>query len=562
MHFLIKNLRKFLILFILLVGSSFSAFCVSRGGQDLILPGSWVYDALLSIEMEMARVTFSDQAPISISELKCYLDDVDYERLSEPGKKQYNRLEAYILEKNWSWNFGLFSIGTEISVNPEFYYKTNPEISWVYDYTKQQALLDLPLKFGIGDYLTVYMGLSCSQNYTAKFSHENHINHFFSLETFDPILVHENYLSGGYMWENGVGFNIRLGSGTQSLGNTLMPSILLSEYLTDAPFANLRFFSPIFQYDFNVTQLSRASYFYSHKIQFRFFKKIQLSFIEGVLPYNAFDLRFVNPFGIFHDYTLFKEHAGRVNSFFGAKFSFSPCKYLRIYGLYAQNEHNLPMEHDATPEGNGFQIGGETYVPLKKGYFHAGIEFYHTLPYLFIKETPNISFAKVFSEMVDNAGTYYQWMGNPLGPDSIAFQVALGYEMPEVFSVDVAYSFAAKGEFSGTSIFENSKWSKNDFSFNEANWIYPTDTIHPNGYKYKTPTGLPEYENKISVKGTLSPLSWMTIVLQPSYTVIVNANYEAGKVKHGFEIICSTRINLTKMSHNCPSVDFLFTDGK
>ena len=93
-----KKIRKFALIFVFSQLLS-SVFAVTRGGQDLILCGHWVYSALLSLEMEMGRVTFSDQAPISINELKTYLEDIDYERLSEPGKKQYDRIIEYIEEQ-------------------------------------------------------------------------------------------------------------------------------------------------------------------------------------------------------------------------------------------------------------------------------------------------------------------------------------------------------------------------------------------------------------------------------------------------------------------------------
>ena len=553
---------KFLISSIISFSLLSGIYAAQRGGQDLILPGSWVYDALQSIEMEMARVTFSDQAPVSINELKCYMKEIDYERLSEPGKKQYDRIQSYIDQMNWSFNWGLFSLGTEIGVNVEGYYKSNPDIDWIYDYTKRQALADLPITLGIGDYVSVYMGLQATQSFLARTSNNNYCNQIFTPDTFDAVLTHENYLSAGYMWDNGVGINLRFGSGTQSIGNSLMPSIILSEYFTDAPFINLRLFSPIFNYNMNVTQLTRESYLYTHRIEAVFFKKLQLSFIEGVLPYSSFDLRFVNPFAIFHGYALFHEYDTKVNSFFAAKFSFTPCPYLRLYGLYAQNEHTMASESAASPEGNGFQLGAETYIPVKNGIIHGGLEFYYSTPYFLIKETPNISFAKVFTEM-NSGGDNFQLMGNPLGADSLAFKVALGYEVPESYSIDFAYDFAARGIFSGTKIFKESGWNKKDLSYNESNWVYPDKADkYSDGISYKSPHGTVAFENKIAVKGTWYATSWLTVVVQPGYTFIFNYDNDADKFRHGFEIALSTRINFTKMVNKKLSSDFLFTDGK
>ena len=87
-----KLFLKRIFIYVSFLSFNFTVFSVSRGGQDLVLPGSWVYDAMLTLEMEMARTTFSDQAPVSIIELKSYLDDIDYDRLSAVGKIQYERV--------------------------------------------------------------------------------------------------------------------------------------------------------------------------------------------------------------------------------------------------------------------------------------------------------------------------------------------------------------------------------------------------------------------------------------------------------------------------------------
>lgn len=553
-----KKIRKFALIFVFSQLLS-SVFAVTRGGQDLILCGHWVYSALLSLEMEMGRVTFSDQAPVSINELKTYLEDIDYERLSEPGKKQYDRIIEYIEEKNWSWNAGIFSIGVEPSANLELYYKSEEDTPWVYDYTKRQSIIDMPIKIGLADYCSVYMGLTLSQSYYARYSTDNYVNQIFVNDAFDPALTHENYLSAGYLWDNGVGINLRTGVGTQSTGHSLMPSIIMSEYMTDTPYVNLRIFSPVFNYNFNVTQFTRETYLYTHRIETRFFKKIQFSFIEGVLPYSSFDLRFVNPFAIFHGYGLFNEYHGDCSSYFGFKISYVPVKYLRLYTLYSQNEHTMSSEGSGEPEGTGFQAGIESYLPSKNGYFHFGAEFYYTNPYLFIKQSPNVSFAKVFTEMIEGTGNYYQWMGNPLGPDSLAFQIAAGYEVPDKWSVDLAYNFAAKGEFAGTRIFDSdhANWQKSDLSFDETVWPYkdPDNTL-------KAPHGVVEYVNSVTVKGTYKPVDYLSFMVQPSYVFMFNHNHVKNQSRQGFEIAFSVKTQFTKISKKEFSSESLFKDGK
>ena len=71
------SIRKYILLkcFILLFPLCLSAS--PRQGQDLILPGHWVYDALHRLELETKTLTFSDIAPLSIQEFKSYFSMID-----------------------------------------------------------------------------------------------------------------------------------------------------------------------------------------------------------------------------------------------------------------------------------------------------------------------------------------------------------------------------------------------------------------------------------------------------------------------------------------------------
>lgn len=557
------SIRKYILLKCFILLFPLCLFASPRQDQDLILPGHWVYDALTAIELEVRRVTFSDQAPISINELNSYLTDIDYEKLSEPGKIQFERILNYINEDRFSLKVGLFSLGIDPSINPEAYYKSDEETPWVYDYTKRNALFSVPVNFSVGDYFSAYMQFAGMQMYEKRFSSYNYVNEIFSPGAFDGMLTHENYISTGYSFNNGIGINFRWGTGTQSLGNTLMPGIIISEYLTDAPYINLRVYSPVFCYNFNATQLTPSAIFYSHRLDFRLFKRVELSFMEGILPYDSFDLRYIDPFGIFHSYGLFNEL--QMNSFFGAKFSFTPCQYLRIYGLYAQNEHTMASEENALPEGFGFQVGAETYIPLRKGYLHAGVEGYYTSSYLFIKESPNISFAKVFSELTTSGKQIYQWIGNPLGPDSLAFQLNIGYDIPSVFSVEFVYNLSLKGIFSGTKIFNDVLWDRG-LNFTSSNWVYPTETnLYSNGNKYISPhveSGQDiEYQNTMYIQGAFMPTDWLTLVMTPGYSFILNYNNQPGVIRQGFEISLSARIQFSRMFAEIKNPEFLFTDN-
>lgn len=536
-------------------------YSASRSGQDLIPVNHWVYKSLHTIELESKTLTFSDRAPLSISEFSTYFSEIDYDKLSEPGKKEYERIQSFLDEKNFSFNAGIFSIGIEPSINPEFYISSdmgtdkNEFIPLLYDYTKKLPLIDLPIKFSIGDYLSAMMGLQLRQSRATSEEPATFFNDFFDPQRLDCTYTHDTYLSAGYTWDNNVGINLRNGLFQQVFGYSFMPSAIQSEYLTDTPNINLRIFSPLFAYDLNITQFTRSSYLYTHMLEFRLFKIFEISFIEGVFVNDNFDLRYINPLAIFHGMGLFYEYPEplKVNSLFSLKASVVPIKNMRIYVLYTQNEHQLISELQGggteTPEGFAVQPGIEYKLPLKKGYLHFGTEAYYASPFLYIKDTPMVSFARIYRDICNASGNYYyQWMGNPLGPDTIAAQVSIGYDEPGHWSLDLIYNFVAKGEFGGDNALRKSGW---DFYSNNTdkdltdpvNWPY----AHNDKRSFSSPSGTPEFTNSISLKASICPIRWLTINIQPSYIFVNNFKNMPGINRQSFQLVLSTKIELIKI---------------
>lgn len=554
-----RSLKKVSLYINFLFFVSINLFAVPRQSQDLILTGHWVYDSLRRLELETKNLTFSDRAPLSIQEFQSYFSEIDYEKLSAPGKKEYEKIQSYLEEKNWSLNAGIFSIGIEPASNLEFYLSSDMNkskadaIPWLYDYTKRQPLIDFPVKLCVGDFLSLYMGVQLKQSRLASEKPSTFFNEPFALKKVDAVITHDNYLSAGYQWDNGVGINFRFGINSQTFGESMMPSVVWSEYLTDTPNINLRIYSPIFGYNFNITQFTRESYLYTHSLEMRFWKLLEVSLIEGVFAYNTFDLRFANPIAVFHGLGLFKIYGDsdvRVNSLLSVKVNFVPINNMRIYFLWTQNEHQMISEFNNggtnTPEGFACQFGIEYNVPLSKGYLHFGTEGYYSSPFLYIKENPMMSFAKVYTEsLIDHDTHYYQWMGNPLGPDSIAAQLSCGYEEPGVWALDLIYNFIAKGQLGGNKVLRNSGW--NYYTNNvEAPSVWPYGG--ENMRTLKTPTGTPEFINSITIRGSLKPVKWLTVTVQPSYIFINNYDNINNNNRQGFQLALSTKIELTKIT--------------
>ena len=111
-----------------------SAVCLTslhasgRSAQELVKSGSWVYDAFAAIAIETGRVDFSDQSPLTINELRIYLEEINYDSLSIAGKAQYRRILDYFEEENFSVGSDIIRASAEPEINAEGYYKTEDVI--------------------------------------------------------------------------------------------------------------------------------------------------------------------------------------------------------------------------------------------------------------------------------------------------------------------------------------------------------------------------------------------------------------------------------------------------
>jgi len=147
----------------------------------------------------------------------------------------------------------------------------------------------------------------------------------------------------------------------------------------------------------------------------------------------------------------------RVGSYFAASFDYNPWKNMRLYGILAFNQFQLPFERknfgDAAasiPDSLGFQGGFETSLPYKAGYFVGGIEGVYTSPWFYFTESKESSFYSKRLDLIKNTSkNINSWVGFPFGPDTIAGNFYFGYEKGGDWSAKVSYRFLAQGEMSG-----------------------------------------------------------------------------------------------------------------
>ncbi len=557
------NFKKILTTFVLSAALCAASYSAARRGSDLVPSGHWVYDALSQIEIDFGRWNFVDHTPLTIMELRGILEEIPYEKLSKPAQDQYLRVQEYFSQFDFSLDAGIFSLGLEPKLNVDVFAKSNSDLKWLYNYHERQRLAEIPIRITLSDFLTVYMGLAVGQRRSYMLKNDNYINHIFIEDAFDPNLTHMTYLSSGYRWDNGVGINLNFGMGRHNYGRASLGSIIQSDWLSDLPYGTFRLYSPIFTYAFNVQQLNQKETMYNHEIDFRLWRRFTFGFLEGGAAYDVFDMKFLNPFGIFHAYEL-NNHYDWI-SYMGVKFNYVPCKNLRLYALISKTEHQMFTEQTsgagALPEGRGLQGGVDLQFPLAGGFLKFNLEGYYASPYLWIKQSPNWS---LVSAKGDDGGPDYEWIGSPVGPDSIAGKLSVGYEKPGKWSLDLNYIFAARGEFASNDIFTSVGWINGSTTDKDlaGHWIYVDNDKPGNRYgrEFSSPHGTAEYDNVIYLKASWSPLKWLTVVCQPAYIFVFNHNNKSGNFQQGFEMALSCRIDFCRIAKKPVNFDFLLKD--
>ena len=539
----------------------------SRSAQELIPSGHWIYDSLMAISLEARILNFADSAPLSIQELTTYLNEINYESLSDAGRAQYDRIYSYIGERRFSIGADLLSLNVEPEINLEGFYKTNENIDWVYDRYSRKPVFDCPLVISCADYFAMDMEISLGSSKGASLQHDNYSNIPYRVKNMDVNFPYNAYFNTGYKFTEKTGIALQIQQGSQSIGRTLGGSIIWSDHLTGTTQVKLSAYSPILKYTASISQFNVDKYMYMHNIEARILRKFTLGVQEGILVYAPLELRYMNPWTIFHGFAPWRDYGDEMGkrtesdpeshtcAYLGIKMEFTPVKYLRLYGLFAMTQYATPYEKanwpdSLQPNGLGGQWGAESYVPFKDGYLHFGLEASYTQPYLYIKESPNWSLVRTYSENMGDHAIFYEWIGSPNGPDTISAQLTGGYSVPAKFSIDGTYLFMARGEMSGTGVFDSmnangTKWGGQVTEQSGVkDWCYPENTTERD---YSTPHGIPEYVHRISVLGSWQARPWLKLSLQPAYVMIFNRGHKSGEFAGGFEIALAVKCSFIRL---------------
>lgn len=542
--------------------------------------GHWIYDSIIRLTTESGSAFMTSKEPLSISELKFYFEQVDYDTLSESGKTLYKRVHDYLYTNESAYTDNAFAIDTEAVLNTELYTKNNSDIPWTFTYNNNGNLFTAPIRFGFGNLITVESHFFFGKNYFASKDPDNFTNVPLS---FNDIRFHFPtfaYISFSRQFE-GWGMNFHIGKQGKSIGNTQTGSIIYNNTFETDMYSSLSIYSKSVKVTFDVSQVSYNQFLYLHQYEFKPADSLRLEFLEGSMINDTFSLRQLNPFMVMHSFMGNYEqmtsiehryyNESKVCAYLGLDFDWVPFKNSRIYGLYAMTEMQLPTELYNNglllPDGFGIQLGYEQTIPASKGYFDAGLEVVYASPFLYVKQTPETSLIRLryYNETPDlnSSEPVATWIGSPFGPDCFAVQTSVAYDDNEKWSLKLGYLFKIHGDN-----YDEMLWGDNyEAAYDELG--NPANVNVYNYYplaKYKIAiddeedqsrldeiidearelwmSGTPEYTNQITVDAAYNVTESVSLAGKLSYSLIFNCNNTAGSTQHGFEAALSCKVKL------------------
>jgi hypothetical protein len=533
--------------------------------QKILYPGDWAYEALETLSMEQ-RIVFLAGSSLTVVQVERMLGDINDEELSPSGKILYDRLRSYLGKAPLVSRFeGLFTFDVAPALQPEFYYKSNDDLPWVYGRNDRQPFAVFPLSFALSSYVAMESDLYLGENRMLSNANDNYFNFPFDkfidgVEPIDTNMPKRAYLSMGFPFGQGLGLNFKIGLGDEILGRTKTGSVIFSDNMRGFSYGTLSFYAPFISYAAGVMELETTKYLYLHHLQISLLKRLSFGLIEGAMVNAPFELRYLNPLMIFHSFAGWETYEdynedlannpssydkgdSRVGSYLGLTLDFRPWKFGRFYGLAAMNQFQLPSERDGSgdsvPDGLAFQLGYESLIPVSgrlfnrdySGHLKFGIEGVYTYPYMYILANKGWSYYRE-SQEVGNDDDIREWVGSPFGPDSAAGTVWLGYQGSSWgfsqgephWSASLSFLFLVQGENSSAAIFDDPGYYKRSRSEMLST----------------TPSGTAAYTYLITLNAKWAPLDWLFLAMEPSYR-IVNFDREQS-LEQSVELVFSARL--------------------
>lgn len=581
--------KRLIIIAMMMSCKRYFAFAATINNTQLIHQNHWVYDAIAQLSMDAGIINFIERSPLTVGELKFYLEEVSTYPLSDSGQELYHQVYNFLYDDN-NWFQGELSkktgfsdhqlkFSSDIVLNPEVYYKSNQEIAWSHPYHFVDNLFTVPVRVGISDYFSLGADIFLGMNYGASQSHDKFSNIPYPQNgTASHEFVWTKFAYGTIGGTfNGWGANLVVGKEGMSIGRTATGSILYNSTFETEGFLQINAYTHNFKYTLDTVQVSKDKYLYLHHFDLRFFRKLRFGIFEGSLINGPFEMRFLNPMMIMHSFAGWNQYnttpaedkiyaESRYCAIMAFTIDFTPIKNLRIYGIYNQIEMQLPSEKTSLigqsyPDSFGIQLGVEFIIPDKnKGYWTGTVEGLYTAPFMYLKQSPDWSLVRArYDELNSSKNPIYSWMGSPFGPDTIAGYLGFGYEQPGKWDAGFSCLFTAKGK-NGTNLFNKKikDVTLEDGTKIEGEWYdyYPRVKINTGSATAEEAatqarnmglTETIEYSTKLTLQGSYHIFDNLKVSGQVGYTFIFNNQHQKNNFQQGVELALALTYNLNPL---------------
>jgi len=550
--------------FVLLSLLSFSLFAKSGNSTQMIKSGHWVYDDLEALCMESKTDFFFDTQPMTIGEMRFYFQKIPYEKLSENGQKTWEKVKEFLNKNNDFFPEEELRLFGNVKANPEFYYKSNTDIAWSFNYYIKDFLLTIPLIIGFSDYVTIEPDFIIGKNQPSIQDPYNFTNIVYKGEHFEFLFPRFAYGAAGHAFDKW-GLNFYAAKEGLQIYNTQLGSIIYNRTFETDFYCSLNLYTEYLKYSLHVAEIDNKKFLYLHQVNLRPFKWLKVGVVEGSLLNAPFELRYLNPFMLMHQFGSWEQYEhlltenedyyygeGRFSAYFGLMFEVIPFRNFKIYGLFAQNEI-LDLGGSRTdkalsvPDSIGFQLGMQYNINLKdNGLIKTYLEGIYTSPYLYVKQSPEWSLYRCRDNM-QTSGDTESWIGSPFGPDCLAVLLKAEYDSQKKWNAGISYTFSIHGQNTSEYMFSQYDDELGIYKYYPYTQYKLAETdderiaARDKG-RYMWMTGINTYKHQIKLNGSYSFMENLSVYGQGVYTIQI---YNRDLIQ-GIEIGCGLEYQLFK----------------
>ncbi len=542
---------------------------------QVIKSDHWIYDAIYTLYTKSGKTCPGNSFPTTVGQLKFLLRQIDTSELDISGTRVYEETYNFLYERTTlGKRLGIeadeeepsLRVGAEIRLNPEAYYKSNSNVNW-YTFRTDPYFVDnfatIPVLVGFEDLITMEADFYYGKNLDVARKKDNYFNLATGSTDSDYLLPRFAYGSTG-LFKDKWGLSFHIATNGHSIGKTQTGSIIYNRTFETMAYTELNLYSNKVSYALDVSQLDYNRFSYLHHIEIRPFDKFKFSIVEGGMAVSHLELRYLNPFMIIHSFRPADEYKQsevpgtndadhRYCAYLGISLEFVPCKNVRTYVLWAQDEMQVPSELTTNygkmlADAFGIQGGAEIFLPSNTSRtWKLNFESIYTLPYLYIKYSAQSSLYRARKKITYvSGGSIKSWIGTPLGPDCLAFQTGITCADTGKWSAGLSYLLTIHGEIS-FDIFTDQRWA---FEVDgKTYYAYYPSVKYAKGFataeesiaeaRNKWLTGTLEHRHDIVLNGTYTLNKNFSFDGQFVYTFVFNNGHNPGNFQQGVELAIS-----------------------